>query len=305
MIHVKWLAKTNFCFQNELKIASNDIFMNLKNVNNGPINYGNISVAMNVKEQYFETVAEQIKTSLLIIGLKNGNGIHLGSIGGKAYINTDFLKEMAKKAGINAIRNLHYGLNVANDYAEGDRWVFIESPSAYVSVNETKIVDDIQKILSSLAALGEELQNALEIWNLSRFYPNSMGRYLLNICAIECVVEHCCVCQEILSWLDKSIYDFDKIKCNGEDKKIFRQRLEYLRQDSISSAGRHLFRRVFPNGIDGIESGKYFNDIYSIRSQMVHSGKYNQQVVPENFESTISELLKILVKEKVREVEFA
>ncbi|NJL70954.1 MAG: hypothetical protein HC888_04715 [Candidatus Competibacteraceae bacterium] len=238
---VNWLSKTNFCFANEREFTESGIKIAFHNKHNGQPPSGTISLSQESSDGTLQSVVEKNRFALLVIGLQNGNGLHIGAMGGKSTFNPDFLEEMAQKSGVNAIRNMNYGLNIARDYRPGDKWITADSPSVSVSVCEEEVAITLLKIITKGMSIIPELTNALEIWNAARFYPNSMGRFLLDICAIECIIEHTMTNRVILAWLDSKLEEFEEIACDPEEKDLFRTRLVLLREDSIGSAGRHTF----------------------------------------------------------------
>lgn len=121
--------------------------------------------------------------------------------------------------------------------------------------------------------LNDRLKLAFELYNSHYFETSIHARFLQLITTIEClseprkqpdlIVSHI---QNIISSSEQHLGTLEGL--SNDDRKYFLQRLDQLKQESISSACRNLVHKHL-----GTDAVKIFNDCYKIRSKITHKGR--------------------------------
>jgi hypothetical protein len=217
------------------------------------------------------TVAE-IVDSLYLLSLDLDIGILINPDLKSSWIAKSFLDELKSKHGIDFYDDF-IGAKVVKAKSK-----FIGSPPPTLSFTTT--IETFENLLNKYYVLkckkSEKLFRAIEIYNSSNYLTivNRSGRFILQMSAIEALIDQPQVSSRLKNSLDSYILRVQKLKINQDERKSILGSLEQLKKTSIKRSGRHLVEKLLDNKklYNGYPPSIFFSKAYDLRSKFVHDG---------------------------------
>lgn len=136
---------------------------------------------------------------------------------------------------------------------------------------------------------------AFELYSWSHFESSSRAKFITLVTVIECLSHREKQTQDIVSHIEKLIDVTKNELADSEEKFSTIERLGDLKRESISNACRKLVDRYL-----GKEDMKVFNTCYTIRSQLVHTGKVRKNIDFNEYLFKLNDIVSRLLIESIK-----
>lgn len=145
--------------------------------------------------------------------------------------------------------------------------------SAMVSVSAAQFSESFDLLTRGAIVLSDRELLAVDLFNLSFFEPSAETRLLTLIMAIESLLELKPRTKEAVELVNSFIGAVAGSSLGGNEKQSLTTSLEWLRLQSIGSAGRELAELRLGNREYFDKPAKtFFSYCYSLRGRLVHGG---------------------------------
>ncbi|MFC1927952.1 hypothetical protein ACFLW7_05205, partial [Chloroflexota bacterium] len=119
---------------------------------------------------------------------------------------------------------------------------------------------------------------ASEIYSSSFFDVSPRSRFITLVTAVEALLERTRRANEVEALLEEFKAKAKQSPIQQSTRDSIVRSLEQLKHESIGQAGRALANRLIPTELfDGQSSADFFSHCYNLRSQILHSGKIENQ----------------------------
>jgi len=215
---------------------------------------------------------QNARASLLLWGTKQGIGITFLKPRGAVF--QSFIDLIRNKYGVRLI-NEREGLNIYDDSAPTSFVTILADVRCGISTDV--FINTFRGIFQNNMILTEKQNLALELYNASYSEQNDRARFLTLVTAIESLIE-------VPSWSKQAethINELIKLTKTFElnEKEELTDALVRLKKDSITNSGKVLVKKYLQdNKYDNKASDEFFKFCYDIRSQLLHTGKCEQEI---------------------------
>jgi hypothetical protein len=128
-------------------------------------------------------------------------------------------------------------------------------------------------MLSSGITLGPHMEAALGMYLSAQYVRNDMAKFVLLITVVECLAGRKQKDEKIVSVVKDLESIVEASNLSDTDKNYLFEQVRRLRQDSIRRSCLNLLKaKFFPS-----EDIKRFDELYAIRSSIVHEGRIPQK----------------------------
>lgn len=242
-----------------------------------------------------EKAVEEIVDSLYLLSLELDIGI---------LINPDLKSSWIAKSLLDELK-LQYGIDFYDDFIGAKvvkaKSTFIASPPINLRISTP--IENFEDLLNKYYGLkyrkSEQLFRAIEIYNSSTYLTivNRPGRFILQMTAIEALINQTQVSTRLKNSLDSYIKRVQKLKIRYDEKQSILGSLSHLKKNSIKQSGRLLVENLLDNKklYNGYLPSAFFSKAYDLRSQFVHNGKTKTKdldIKTANIQDFTKDLLK-------------
>jgi hypothetical protein len=138
-------------------------------------------------------------------------------------------------------------------------------------VTVESFTDEFGAAVSRNQRLTDRERLAFSLFNSSFFQPAADARFLLLTMAIEALIEPVQKSQDCVQKIDGFIKQIEESSLEPGEKNSLIGSLRWLRDESITRAGKRLAReKLGDKSYEGKSAPDFFSAIYSLRSSLVH-----------------------------------
>ena len=232
------------------------------------------------------------KNAVMWWGAKARTGVDVGDDTAKAVVTQTYIDLYWEEHGVRLLNELH-GLQVY----EEDPGLPTQFVAASVEPKVLKSTEDFERhfreAVDRRLELDEKATLAFELYGLSHFEAAERARFLTLISAVETASESKRRGPETVAHVERMI---ELTRGSGLSKAEIASivgSLEWLRQESISKSCRDFVETFLgAEQYGGKSAKKFFQDCYTVRSQMVHSGKASDGTLA--FNTLVAELDRLV-----------
>lgn len=225
-------------------------------------------------EEQARSAAERSKWALLYWAVERQWGVDFGGGKPRGGFTKAALADLEQRLG-HHVRNDIHGVDV---YEHVEKVAFAGGSAQAVSLeNAARLADAFQREYPRSRHLIDKHLLAFEMYSSSFFDASLRSRFVTLVTAVEALLER----RERCTTVDRLVEQFkDSVQMSSIDeptKTSIIGGLENLKRESITQAGRLLADRLIPDEtFDGQSSADLFAYCYSVRSQILHSGKVEE-----------------------------
>jgi hypothetical protein len=107
----------------------------------------------------------------------------------------------------------------------------------------------------------------------SYFQPAANSRFLLQVMAVEALIEPAAKSSDAIAYVDDFIKQLNNSNLSEVEKRSLRGGLDRLRQELITQAGRRLAAQILGDrNYDDKSASKFIDEAYNLRHKLVHGG---------------------------------
>ena len=221
--------------------------------------------------------AEKSKRALLYWAVEQRVGIDFGDRKQRSGVTKAGLAMLQKQRGC-PLRNDIHGIDVY-EHVKNLRFVNVRA-EATVSKAPLKLIDTFRREYLRSRYPTERQVLASEIYASSFFDVSSRSRFITLVTAVEALLEPLKRSDKVEALVEELQATTQKSKIDEPTRESMIGSLERLRHQSIRQAGRTLAGRLIPNELfDGQSSADFFTRCYDLRSQILHRGKIEDELV--------------------------
>jgi len=244
------------------------------NINTGKIGINNYYVLKSepLKEKLSNTTINKIKDSLYLTILENDIGLLINPK--IASVFTKYGKEYISQIFGKKVESDFYGVDIVDCETKFPS----SNPRVVARMSLDKFAEVLNKGLNSNYLPDEKLIRAIELYNSTRYLSriNISGRFILQVSAIECLIDQESVSKDIIDILDRAIKEVCNSKIDKNEKDSIQGSLRFLKKESIKRSGKNLIRELFKNSgesFSNLAPEEFFSKAYDLRSKLVHEGR--------------------------------
>ena len=228
-------------------------------------------------EKLAREAAEKSKRALIYWAVESRVGIDFGDGKQLSAVTKKGLALMQKKSNC-PVRNDIHGIDV---YEHNERTLFVKTDAkAIVGKATPKLIETFQREYSNTKNFSEKQLLSSEIYTSSFFDISPRSRFITLLTAVEALLESNKHPENIQELIDEFKTYTKQSNIDKPIKDSIIGSLEKLKSQSIGQAGRMLASRLIPKEIfNGKSSAEFFNYCYDLRSQILHSGKVEDESV--------------------------
>jgi len=229
-------------------------------------------------EDHARAAAEKSKRVLLYWAIEQRLGIDFGDGKQRSMATNAYLAMLEKQYG-HPFRNDIHGIDV---YEHVEKKVTFVSVSAKATVGKSPptLIATFQREYLNSRQLTEKQVLASEIYASSFFDVSSRSRFITLVTAVEALLEPLKRSDKVEALVEELKATTQKSKIDEPTRESIIGSLERLRHQSIRQAGRTLAHRLIPNEFfDGQSSADFFTRCYDLRSQILHRGTIEDDLV--------------------------
>jgi hypothetical protein len=199
------------------------------------------------------------------------------NFGNRAPIHGQFIKTQFTPEGLRQTQQLLKDERHLNDdpglsvYLSEPKPKFIVWPMQVFWAKDPENFKDTFSGLAPERALTSRERVAFELFFASFFQSSADVRLLLLVMAVEALIEPRPKSTEAVAYVDDFI---TRIKCSAilePEKSSLIGSLQYIRDESITQAGKRLVERILGDAIyEGRSAPVFFSYCYNLRSRLVH-----------------------------------
>lgn len=252
--------------QNRIELNLDDRTIRLKAANANSLNETN-AIALGCGGFETEEDAYSQGTKLMNCLSVCGAILKIGIDTGKAKILSGAgqpLKEIFEKVGAQLIDDV-FGLSVYRDDIETG--VISANASIICHLELERVTSALEKAYSLDSDFTKREKIAFDLYNSSFFEATTIARFLTLVSVLEVLSIKQDMDKEVIELIDCLIAQCKFADINKDNYDSVVNRLSILKKQSISYSIRQLLRKHLGN-----EKAKWFDDIYKIRSGLLHDG---------------------------------
>ena len=224
--------------------------------------------------------AEKSKRALLYWAIEQRLGIDFGDGKQRSIVTNEGLEVLQKQYGCPCRNDIH-GIDVY-EHVENLKFVSFNVKET-VGKFPLKLIDTFKREYLNSRRLTEKQVLSSEIYASSFFDVSARSRFVTLVTAVEALLEpleRSDEVQALVAELKAMTLRSKRSKIDEPTRESIIGSLERLRHQSISQAGRTFADRLIPNDLfDGQSSADFFTRCYEWRSQIVHRGKIEDELV--------------------------
>jgi len=228
-------------------------------------------------EDQARDAAEKTKRALLYWAIEQRVGIDFGDGKQRSGATKAGLAMLQKQHGC-PVRNDIHGIDIY-EHVEKLRFVNVHA-EAKVGKHPPKLIDTFRREYLHSRHLTEKQVLACEIYASSFFDVSPRSRFITLVTVVEALLEPLKRANEVEALVEEFKAKTRQSTIDQSTRDSIIGSLERLRHQSISQAGCALAGRLIPNELfDGQSSAEFFSRCYELRSQILHRGKIEDELV--------------------------
>jgi len=246
-------------------------------------------------EKEASEAAARAKHALLMWSVRQGIGIDLGDGQARSIITNAGLKMFQARLE-RPVRNAILGIDV---YEHQDNLVFAELKAGLSLGKGSEVfVEQVAEAFRHPLTLTEKQVLAAEIYGASFFDESVRSRLITLVTAVEALLERADRCSKAQTLVTNMVDMVRKAEIPESSERAMRGSLQWLKKDSIGETGRALAKRLLgQQRYHGMDASAFFTHCYNLRSQILHSGKPDNQgvdvaAVSNECQKFVSDLLR-------------
>ena len=228
-------------------------------------------------EDQARDAAEKTKRALLYWAIEQRLGIDFGDGKQRSVVTKVGLAMLQKQYGC-PVRNDIHGIDV---YEHVEKLKFVRGDvKATVDKSRLRLIDTFQREYLHARHLTDKQVLASEIYASSFFDVSARSRFITLVTAVEALLEPLRRSDAVEKLVEDFIAKTRLSTVDEQTRDSIISSLERLNHQSIGQAGRTLAGRLIPNELfDGQSSADFFTRCYELRSQILHRGKIEDELV--------------------------
>jgi hypothetical protein len=228
-------------------------------------------------EDQARDAAGKTKRALLYWAIEQRLGIDFGDGKQRSRFTNAGLAELEKRLEC-PLRNDIHGIDV---YEHVEKLKFVKGDvKATVDKSPLRLIDTFQREYLHTRHLTEKQVLASEIYASSFFDISPRSRFITLVTAVEALLERPKRPDVVEELVEEFKAKTQLPNIDEQTKNSIIGSLGDLKRESITQAGRTLAGRLIPNELfDGQSSADFFTRCYDLRSQILHRGKIEDELV--------------------------
>ncbi len=209
---------------------------------------------------------------LMLCLAKSRVGVDFGDRAPKGFVTPYGIKKLEDEVGSRVLNDVH---GLMTYVTEPKPKFYRFQVGATRGANTTSFHEAWRTALALKPQLSESEGLAISLFNSSFFQPSGDSRFLLLVMAIEAMISPNPKSAEAVQYVDRFIAEIDASPLKQKEKTSLTGSLRWLRDESISQAGKTLVESRLGNRTYGNRTAsKFFSDVYSLRSRLVHGSSF-------------------------------
>ncbi len=217
-------------------------------------------------------IIQKIIDALYLLCLESDIGILINPKLKSFGISMSFLENLSSETKIK-VEEDYIGVKVS---PSGTKFLRMNPLTLHGDIN----IKTFERLLNKYVGLKyqnhEKLLRAIEIYNSSNYLTivNQTGRFILQMSALEALIEQPKVSKRLQNSLDSYIKRVNRLKINPDERKSIAGSLNSLKKVSIKRSGKNLVDSLIDNDkqYNGFKASDFFSKAYDLRSKFVHDG---------------------------------
>jgi hypothetical protein len=239
------------------------------------------------------TAGEKSKSALLHWALEHRLGVDFGDGHPRSRITEAGLEDFQRRLA-SPVRTDMHGLDVY-EREPNLKFILIEL-TAQLGVNAESFVATFAREFKGARKISSKQSLSAEIYSSSFFDVSPRSRFITLVTAVEALLEP----EPRSETVQLLIREMERlVHAPGIDKQTANSilgSLQWLKAESIGQAGRRLAARLLPDKkYDDKAADKFFNECYTLRSNLVHRGIIDASINPLSLANTMSEFVGDLI----------
>lgn len=242
---------------------------------------------------------EKAKSGLLYWALEHRLGIDFGDGHSRSRITQEGFAQLERDLNSPVRADVH-GLDVY-ERVPNLKFVSVQA-TAQLGVNVENFIATFVREFEGARKISAKQSLASEIYTSSFFDVSPRSRFITLVSAVEALLEP----EPRPESVQLLVGEMEQmVRARGIDKQItdsILSNLQWLKKDSIGQAGRKLAARLLVHKkYDGKTPDKFFNDSYTVRSNLVHRGSIDPSINPLSLANVMSEFVGDLLLASLNE----
>ncbi len=224
-----------------------------------------------------ETAGKRARRSLMQYSIRFHVGIDLGKDKSTGGMFKGFKDKIYDKTSVRVLDEVH-GLQV---YESTGNVSFVNcSASAVLGNQVSNFLEMFLPANTDKFQPNPKQELAIELYSASQFELSVRNRFLTLVMAVEALLEPKDRPQDVKRYVNSFVDHIEQSCLPTNEKQSIVRSLNWLYQDSIGRTGKLLAERLLKGKKYNIKSPCiFFRDCYSLRSQLVHYGKFSDKTV--------------------------